>query len=303
MKIKLLSLVSIVATLAVSTPSFAASKAATDKNASNKAAAKVALNKNAAITSSTIKAEQASQFPMMSGFIQASRSTNLYDFQDGSRQDGMDYSARLNINLTKIHLIRIDGGYTQNITNPESSDWNDTSISFRKSPTLMSWPVLLGYSIGGVIPTSKDSYKRQNSQGSATASVTAALNPSVLMAGLGVTGILSFAKNFHQYETDINGKVLNQYTSSQILSLSYDWPVGISISANLVHRNAFTYQSNIRESFEISEELSYEINKMFSVAVGHSNSGNALKPNGTDSNVQVMDENSSVVYASGTMSF
>lgn len=303
MTIKLLSLASILATLMVSAPSFAASKAATDKNASNKAAAKLAINKNAAINSSTIKAEQASQFPMVSGFVQASRSTSLYDFQDGTRQDGMDYSARLNINFTKIHLIRIDAGYTQNINNPESSDWNDTSISFRKTPTLMSWPILLGYSVGAVIPTSKDSNTRQNSQGSATASVTAALNPSVLMAGFGVTGILSFARNFHQYETDINGKVLNQYSSSQTLALSYEWPVGISISATLVHRNALTYQNNIRESFEISEELGYEINKTFSVAVGHTNSGNALKANGVDSNIQLMDENSSMVYASGTMSF
>ncbi|MFM6930157.1 MAG: hypothetical protein ACKOX6_16925 [Bdellovibrio sp.] len=299
MKIKLLSVMSILTTVMVSTPSFAAGKIASNKTASNK----VAINKNAAFNSSTVRAEQASQFPIASGFIQASRSTNLYDFQDGSRQDGMDYTARLNINFTKIHLIRIDSGYTQNITNPETSDWNDTSISFRKSPTLMSWPVLVGYNVGGVIPTSKDSYKRQNSKGSATVGLTVAVNPTVLMDGVGITGIISLAKNFHDYETDINGKVLNQYTSSQILSLSYEWPVGISVSANLVHRNALTYQNNIRESFEISEELSYEISKMFSVAVGHSNSGNALKPNGTDSNVQVMDENSSVVYASGTMSF
>jgi hypothetical protein len=93
------------------------------------------------------------------------------------------------------------------------------------------------------------------------------------------------------------------YSSSQTLALSYEWPVGISISATLVHRNALTYQSNIRESFEISEELGYEINKTFSVAVGHTNSGNALKANGVDSNIQLMDENSSMVYASGTMSF
>ncbi|MGE5086973.1 MAG: hypothetical protein ACM3MG_11775 [Bacillota bacterium] len=302
MKIDLLSVMSILTTLAVSTPSFAASKVS--KAASNQTASStVAVNQNAAFNSSTMRAEQASEFPMVSGFIQASRSTNLYDFQDGTRQDGMDYIARVNINLTKIHLIRIDGGYTQSMTNPEMSDWNDTSISFRKNPTLISWPVLLGYSVGGVIPTSKDSYKRQNSIASATTSLTAAINPSVLKPGVSVTGILSFAKNFHEYETDINGKVLNQYTSSQILSLSYEWPARISISANLVHRNALTYQNNIRESFEISEELGYDINKRFSVALGHSNSGNALKPNGVDSNIQVMDENSSVIYASGTMTF
>ena len=128
-------------------------------------------------------------------------------------------------------------------------------------------------------------------------------DPKALIAGLGIVGTASISRNFHQYETDINGKVLSQYSSTQSLALSYEWPVGVGVSATFIHRNGLTYQNNIRESFELTEELGYEITKVFSVAIGHSNSGNALKPNGVDSNIQIVDEDASIVYASGTVSF
>lgn len=285
MNFKALSQFGMVAALMVSGPSFAGTKNA------------------AAKSSTTTQAQTPPPAPVVDGFVNVSRSTNLYDFQDGSRQDGMDYTGRMNFNISQNYLIRVDAGYSQNLKDPETSDWNDTSASLRRKPFAISRNLLMGFSVGGVAPTSKDSSKRQNSMGTMTTGLNFSVNPKALIAGLNILGSLSLSKNFHQYETDINGKVLNQYSSSQSLSVAYNWSMGLSASANFVHRNGLTYQNNIRESFEISEEIGYDITKAISVAVGHSNSGNALKANGTDSNVQFMDENSSIVYTSGTVSF
>lgn len=287
MKFKAFSLFGVLATLMVSGPSFA--------NNNN--------NNNAAVNSSTTLVQQSERSPLFNGFVNAARSTSLYDFQDGSRKDGMDYTGRVNFNLTKNYTVRIDGGYSQDLKDSQNDDWNDTSVSVRRNPFAISRSLLMGLSLGGVAPTSKESYKIKNSMGSMSVGMSLSNNPKALIPGLGIVGTASLSRNFHQYETDINGKVLSQYSSTQSLAVSYDWPVGISASATFVHRNGLTYQNNIRESFEISEELGYEVTKAISIAVGHSNSGNALKANGVDSNVQIVDEDSSIVYASGTVAF
>ncbi|MNL58623.1 hypothetical protein D3C87_1822730 [compost metagenome] len=95
----------------------------------------------------------------------------------------------------------------------------------------------------------------------------------------------------------------NQYSSSQSLSLSYDFPRNFSISADFVHKNAVSYQGSIKEAYEFSQELSYQFNSFLAAAVGHSTSGNALRPNGQDYQFDIYNENTSVVYASMTLIF
>jgi hypothetical protein len=53
----------------------------------------------------------------------------------------------------------------------------------------------------------------------------------------------------------------------------------------------------------MSQELGYEISPLFAVAIGHTNAGSSLRPNGNDSNVQLVDENTSLIYGSLTVTF
>ncbi|WP_413568608.1 hypothetical protein ACLWBD_13935 [Bdellovibrio sp. HCB117] len=259
---------------------------------------------NASVTSSTTLVQQPKkQGRMWSGFVNASRSTSPYDFEDGTRQDAMDYMMRLNLKFNDKFSMRVQGGYSQDLKYPENNDFSDTSVSLGRAPMALGKTIMLGYRVATGLPTSKDSHTRQNLIASVSTTVNGMINPDRLISGLDIAGSISAGRNFHQYETALDGRVNTQWTSSQMFSMAYTFTTGISVSAEFLHRNTWSYQNVMRDTFEMTQEIGYEINSTFSIAAGHTNSGSSLKPNGDDSNVQLINENTSLVYASATVVF
>ncbi|WP_374029170.1 hypothetical protein [Bdellovibrio bacteriovorus] len=259
---------------------------------------------NAAVNSSTAVVQQPKkEGRIWSGFFSASRSTNLYDFNDGTRRDGMDYSTRLNVKLGKNYSLRFQGGYSQDLKEPEYDDFSDISTTLQRSPFDLTKSLMMNYRVAATVPVSKDSRIRTNLITSLSTGVTFIINPDRLISGLDITGGLSVARSFHRYETALNGPVNTQYSSNQSFSVSYSFNSGVYVSADFLHRNTWSYQDVMRDSFDISQEIGYEINPTFTVAAGHSNSGSTLRPNGQDSAVDIVDENNSVVYGSLTVVF
>lgn len=264
----------------------------------------VAAYANQAVnSSSTLYQRPKKETSIWSGFLHSSRTTGLYDFKDGSRNDSMDYSLRVNASLTPQYFLRMDTGYSQNMKDQELSDFADTSLTLRRIPMKLGRNFIFSYNVGGTAPTSEDSSKRANLKGSVRSGVILAINPSRLIPGLAFTSSASIAKNFHAYETDVTGKVLNEYSSTQSLIASYSFPVGITLSADVTHAVARSYQGTIQNSYLISQDISYGINETFQVSAGHSNSGMALKPNGQDYSIDMYNENTSTVYAALTVIF
>lgn len=254
-------------------------------------------------TSSSIQSNQKEEVSMISGLFDISRSTSLYDFKDGSRKDGLDYEGRLNIKLTEKYSAHFIGGYSQDLKNAESDDFTDTVISVSNAKTKLGKILMVGYGVSTALPTSKDSYKNKGLLGTLGASLNLGITPDSLISGLGISGAIYLTRSFHEFETGMDGKVNTQYSSKQTLSLEYAFESGFSISGLFVHRNTWSYQNIMRDSFEAGEEIGYQFNPTIAVAVGHANSGASLKPNGTDSNVQLVDENESIAYLSTTLTF
>lgn len=259
---------------------------------------------NASVTSSVATVQQPKkEGRAWSGFFNVSRSTSLYDFSDGSARDGLDSMVRVNLKINSQYSLRAQGGYSQDLNYPEANDFSDTALNLVQSPAKWGKYLLGGFRLGLGIPTSKDSHVRQNLYASVSTGITLIVNPELLANGLEIAGSLSLGKNFHQYETALDGKVNTQYSTSQGLSLGYNFASGLSLSANLMQKNTWSYQNVVRHSFDISEELSYQINSTWAASLGHSNSGSTLRPNGSDSNIQFFNDNNSIVYASTTIIF
>ena len=237
----------------------------------------------------------------ISGSVTAARSTSLYDFQDGTRKDSLDTSLKVDLNFWPYpSSLRISTGYSRDLHNDQASDVTDTAISLRRTYAVGDTLTLVP-SITGIAPTSKQSHTAENSNGALR--FGAGLNhTSQKLIGWEVGGALSGGQNFNQYETSVGGTVLSKYVFSQSLSTSYTYK-RVGLSVEFVHKNGWSYQGALTESFEHTEELGFEITKMFSVAIGHTNGGSVLKPDGQNSNLNVINENSSMVYGALTMSF
>lgn len=263
--------------------------------------------KTAANTSKTAAAKPAAATtPDFNIAASITRSTSLIDFKDGTRSDSMEYmvnpSLKLSYGTYSTVLV-----YSQDLRDEytkTASDWADVPLSFAFNPTRWkfndNFNARMTYSLMAVIPNSQYSVKKDQLQTSLSGKIGFALTPA--SEGFSVAVGVSAGRNFHAYEEDINGAVLNQYSSNQNLSLGYsisDW----SLSVDLVNRSRWTYKGNAKSSFSISEELGYSINDNFSVAIGHTNAGSTLKPNGTDSNIEIYNENTSMVYGTLGLSY
>ncbi len=261
-------------------------------------------NNNATVTSGTsVIQPPKKEGRRWSGFVNSSYSTNLIDHQDGSGSDYVYYMARFNLKLTSKYSLSVQGGYGNDLKYPENDDFTNSSVTLQRSPFALGKRFLSNWRVGAVAPTSKEAHKRQNMISGLSTGGNLIINPDYLIAGLEIVGSLSLTRYFHQYETAINGSVNTQYSSSQGLSASYSFKSGVSLSATFTHMNTWSYQNVMRNSFDFSQEIAYEINPTFSVATGHTNSGSTLRANGTDSNIKIYDEESSLIYGSLTVVF
>lgn len=239
--------------------------------------------------------------PLVSGSFAVYRNTSLYDFQDGTRRDSADYVLKMGLKITPDYSLSVQGGYSQDLHHSEYDDFGDTSVSLGRKAIPLGLYVLLSPSITAIVPTSKMSHTVQNLESAYRVGASFSLNPVVnpnLVLGLGLSG----GQNFHQYDTDINGNVLNQYSFNQTLIAGYNLG-NFSLSAIYIHKNAWTYQHTLKEAFEHYEEIGYGVNNSLAVAIGHSNGGSALKANGSDSNLALINENDSMVYGALTLMF
>lgn len=261
--------------------------------------------------------DEASSAPQFGIAMQISRSTSLYDHQDASRSDGVDYlvmpQMAFGFGSVKAKIV-----YSQNLHEdgntydgtPSASDLGDIAVTFAKTPYKWLWSApyvtTLTPFASAVIPASKNSTKRDELKTALSVGASFGIIPDGIAPAK--DGAWSFAigltagRNFHSYETDINGKVLNRYSSNQTLNLGYSYK-DFSFGIEFINKSRWTYEGNVRNAYEHSEEIGYNINDNFNVAIGHSNGGSGLKANGVDSNLELVNENDSSVYATLGLSF
>jgi hypothetical protein len=263
------------------------------------------------------KQEKSDGEPQVGIALQVSRSTSLYDHQDGSRSDSMDYLAmpqmKLGFGTVKAKIVysqnlREDGNTYDGTT--AASDWGDVSVTIAKNPYKWMWSypyvITLTPFVSGVIPASQNSLKRDELKTAISTGVSFGIMPDGIAPE--ADGFWSFAigitagRNIHSYDTDINGKVLNRYSSNQTLNFSYNYKA-FSFGIEFINKSRWTYQGNMKSAFEHSQEVGYNFTDNVSFAVGHTNGGSALKANGVDSNLELVNENDSSVYATLGLSF
>jgi len=268
-----------------------------------------AANVNSSTAKSVMSADQVlkdeeEKSTNFSASVDVSRSTNLYDHQDGSRSDSLDFRFVVGAAFTNGHALSTVVDYSNDLKDSENTAAGlvDPSIKYSFKSTNWAWsaPYILTFrpSISTVIPMTKRSKDRDQLQGVLSGGISFGIKPDGIYKSDGVWTVilgLTAGRSFHTYEENINGTVMNKYSSNQSMDISYDI-ADFSFSVSYLHRSRWTYQGNIRESFVLGQEIGYALSDNFSVNAGHSNEGSAIKANGYESNLDLVDENESSVY-------
>ena len=148
-------------------------------------------------------------------------------------------------------------------------------------------------------PSTAEHVRRLGMRSVVSAQLTTILPKSMLkLDGLSVIYIPRLTRGFYTKEVSTTGKSLNEYALSHTLVGSYQITDKLSIELAGLYSTGWTFQGNVRENFNISEELSWQLNSKISLAIGHSNSGNVKAANGESIDIDIYDPNASEVYGS-----
>jgi hypothetical protein len=250
-------------------------------------------------TSTTAKQAAPSPFSIAAGL---SKTASLIDHQDGSRQESNDLEVIPSYTFSWGKTLAVFA-FSDDLRDPGNSDMDDIIVG----TAFKGWEFKtfkLAPSVSFVIPESKDSRINKNLETAISGKLTAAVQKSVLLPGLDLGAFVSFGRNFHRYDTALDGKVLNQYSSKQGFSAGYSIGI-VSLSIDFTHINAWTYQGNLKEAYQHGEELGLALGEHFGLAVGLSNGPGAsvFKQDGYSSNYQFIDENNTLAYAKVSMQY
>jgi hypothetical protein len=134
--------------------------------------------------------------------------------------------------------------------------------------------------------------------------VTAALVEASLLTNWTIKNVpfstiyaVYLTKNFHEFERGRAGNDNTDYSIINYAGIEKYITRKLSILIDGDYSYGRTYRGNPKKLFSVGQSLTYEFSNDLSVTVGHSNGGNAFQANGTDYDVQVFDENRSIVYA------
>lgn len=145
---------------------------------------------------------------------------------------------------------------------------------------------------GGILPTNPVMKEETSYQGAVR------LNTGVSVADLFRGGFLNYrltlTRNLHEFSQAANGSFNLQYAMTN--GMDYTQPLGgaFSLTAVLSYTQAWTYVNDERYNFFFSTDLAYQAADKLTLSFGTANSGSALRPNGRDSNIQFLNDETSI---------
>lgn len=236
-------------------------------------------------------------------YASVSQSNSLVNREDGSQQSSIDVTVIPSFKIFDRLTLKARLDATQDLVNQENSEVTNASGSITYSGMSFLKGMDNSLILSGGLPVTK-AHEAQSFLFSTTGTLTASINQKEFnLDRFTGTAYLSIGRNFHTYEDEIGGRINTLYYSKQGLEVGYTLTKKLTITAGLEHSSGISYLNEIRESFAITESLTYAINETYSANLSHSNSGTALKADGRTSNVEFLNEDSSVVSAGLEVSF
>lgn len=177
-------------------------------------------------------------------------------------------------------------------TNPYNSGFGNTSLALThrwKLTDETSWKN--GMSV--VLPTNRQAQDQTSFQGAAGLSTGLTFSNLWLDSTLGYK--LSFLRNSHEFDRSADDAANIREALSQTVDLSLPVFGDFSLEGVFIYTQGLTYQNDTRHKFATGVDLVWSATRALSLSVGTSNAGEALKPNGYQSNIEFFDEKTSVV--------
>jgi len=214
------------------------------------------------------------------------------------RESGVDIGLSLSYKLTDFSSLLAKTAFSRSNNPPNNTEVTDTLVGMSLKGYDFSKTVNSAHALLVILPTSEKSKKENRLYSGLVISNGINYNGDILKAGYSI----SLGRSFHEFNINANNVPNIEYNVSNKISLNIGLSEKFSINNEFIYKTAWTYASKQRFSYEYHSDLMFEASDKWALNLGTSNAGNALKANGLDSNINVFDENTSIVRAGLSLS-
>ncbi|MBL7716244.1 MAG: hypothetical protein JNL01_12335 [Bdellovibrionales bacterium] len=189
-----------------------------------------------------------------------------------------------------VRLYRRAGEFGKSYSDPDGDGPG-------KAKERKAFGILLGPSVQ--LPANYDSIVNENFMFglSASARLTFDTTPYGLK-GFGGFYDLAIAKQFHRYDTSVDGRSLVPVKIKQSAIFGYDLTKRWSLFFTAGVSTGWTYNGHVTSSYGTSQEVDFQISEALQVGLGHQIADNLLSLNGQDFNFALYSTRASSIYIS-----
>lgn len=218
--------------------------------------------------------------------------TNLNQQNDVDKKEGLSLSLKPSYKINDSFTVLSEVVFNQDLTGPKNSSLDNTVLggSYKKKINdRISWKSALF----GILPTDENLRKNTSFQGAAKG-FTGLEFPNAFL-GTNVSYSLSYTRNFHGYSQTNTGSFNIRESVTNSLSLDVPFLQKYAFFTSFGYQTAWNYADTQYYKFLAAAGFGYQTTKTISLSLATVNEGNALKPNGTDSNIELFNDRSSLV--------
>ena len=213
--------------------------------------------------------------------------------ENAPRERGTDLEILAGYKITDQYSVSGKIALSYDMNGPKNTTASDTTLAFKIKGLQINDELSFAHSLSAIVPTSEESINKNKLKFAIGQSNSLTYKTDFLTAKYG----LSFSKNIHEYTQNADRKILNEYGLTNSIDFVVPVTDQFSVSTGGLYRMILTYENDQKFNFGFDADLNYDFTEKLSANIGTTNEGSALKSNGTDSKINIYDENSSIYRA------
>ena len=218
-----------------------------------------------------------------------------------TEQDGREAFGRILLApsylLSDDYRIGATGSLIQNFNEEQKTTYGNTRVSLSRKPLQLTQDSSLILIAGGRLPTNPDDRRDNTFNGSVLIDPNLITEWNIFGQRFTTTLELILSKNFHTYDRNNSSAANMSYTAINYFGVETHISDRVLLTVDGDYTYGRSYQDTPMTTFSLGQSLTYEQTD-WSLTLGHTNSAQALKANGSDYNISAFDKHTSAVFSS-----
>lgn len=241
----------------------------------------------------SIEAKKVEQVSNWSIPLTIEAAETLHTNDDYAKKSGISIEIKPIYKINKELKLTSILSASKEYTGEQRSELDNWSSGLTYSRLLSSRTVGL-LNTTAFFPTDNKLREETTYQGSA--SIGAGFNFQRMVFGSELLTMLSYKLNFYEFSQDFEGRFNIRESATALLGFSVPlWSEKVSFESTFRYGSAWSFAGTQSYKFVFDAGFTYAPTEKLSFSIGTNNEGNALKSNGTDSNIELYNAESSAV--------